>query len=118
MINGSRLKKLRKEKGLTQGELGKMLGVGKSAVCCYEKEMRSPSSETIMDLVNIFAVSADYILGTDELAVVTVGKTKKYIPITNEEIKFINELKKDKMIYEILFENPQRGADLIKKKIG
>ena len=40
MINGSRLKKLRKEKGLTQGQLGEMLGVGKSAICCYEKELR------------------------------------------------------------------------------
>ena len=118
MINGQRLKKLRKEKGLTQTDLGKMLGVGKSAVCCYEKELRSPSSETIMDLVNIFAVSADYILGTDALAVVTIGKTKKCIPMTNEEIKFINELKKDKMVYEILFDDPKRGADLIKKEIG
>lgn len=118
MINGSRLRKLRKEKGLTQTELGEMLGVGKSAICCYEKELRSPSSETIMDLVNVFAVSADYILGTDELAVVTVGKDKKYVPITKEEMKFIEELKKDKMVYDILFEDPKRGVDLIKKKIG
>ena len=118
MINGSRLKKLRKEKGLTQTELGEMLGVGKSAVCCYEKETRSPSSETIIDLVNIFAVSSDYILGTDEIIVTTIGKDKKYIPMTKEEIKFVDELKKDKMIYDILFEDPKRGVDLIKKKIG
>ncbi|MBE6161088.1 MAG: helix-turn-helix transcriptional regulator [Firmicutes bacterium] len=118
MINGSRLKKLRKEKGLTQSELGEMLGVGKSAICCYEKELRSPSSETIMDLVNVFAVSADYILGTDELGVVTIGKDKKHVSMTKEEIKFIEELKKDKMVYDILFEDPKRGAELIKKKIG
>lgn len=118
MINGSRLKKLRIEKGLTQTELGNMLGVGKSAVCCYEKELRSPSSETIMDLVNIFAVTSDYILGTDELGVVTIGKEKKHVSITNEEMKFIEELKKDKMIYNILFEDPKRGVELIKKKIG
>ena len=118
MINGARLKKLRKDKGLTQTELGNMLGVGKSAVCCYEKETRGPSSETIIDLVNIFAVSSDYILGTDDIAVVTVGKDKKYVPMTEEEVKFISELKKDKMVYDILFENPKRGADLIKKKIG
>lgn len=118
MINGSRLKKLRKNKGLTQTELGEMLGVGKSAVCCYEKEVRSPSSETIMDLVNIFAVSADYILGTDEIVEITVGKDKKHKLMTNEEIKFIEELKKDKMVYDILFENPKRGVELIKKKIG
>ena len=39
-------------------------------------------------------------------------------PMTNEEIKFIEELKKDKMVYDILFSDPKRGADLIKKKIG
>ena len=68
MINGSRLKKLRKEKGLTQGQLGEMLGVGKSAICCYEKELRNPSLESIMDMVNIFAVSTDYLFGIDEIA--------------------------------------------------
>ena len=35
-----------------------------------------------------------------------------------ERYKFIEELKKDKMVYDILFEDPKRGADLIKKKIG
>lgn len=118
MINGERLRKLRKDKGLTQNELGQMLGLGKSAICCYEKELRSPSLETIMDLVNIFAVSADYLLGIDKLIEINIGKDKTYVPITEEEIKFIEELKKDKMVYDILFEDPKRGANLIKKKIG
>ena len=89
MINGSRLKKLRKEKGLTQGQLGEMLGVGKSAICCYEKELRNPSLESIMDMVNIFAVSTDYLFGIDEIAEVTFEDKKKYIPMTNEEVRFI-----------------------------
>ena len=118
MINGERLKKLRKDKVLTQAELGQMLGLGKSAICCYEKGLRSPSLETIMDLVNIFAVSADYLLGIDKLIEINIGESKTYVPITKEEIKFIEELKKDKMVYDILFEDPKRGADLIKKKIG
>lgn len=118
MINGARLRKLRKEKGLTQEELGNMLGLGKSAICCYEKELRSPSLETIMDLVNIFAVSSDYLLGIDKLIEVNIGENKNYVPITNEEIKFIEGLKKDKMVYDILFQDPKRGADLVKKKIG
>ena len=118
MINGSRLKKLRKEKGLTQGQLGEMLGVGKSAICCYEKELRNPSLESIMDMVNIFAVSTDYLFGIDEIAEVTFEDKKKSIPMTNEEVRFIEELKKDKLVYNILFEDPKRGVDLIKKKIG
>ena len=38
--------------------------------------------------------------------------------MTNEEVTFINELRKDKLVYEILFEDPKRGSELIKKKIG
>lgn len=118
MINGTRLKKLRKKKGLTQEQLGEMLGVGKSAICCYEKEMRNPSLESIMDMVNIFAVSADYLFGIDEIAEVSFEEKKSYVPMTAEEVKFIEELKKDKLVYNILFEDPKRGVELIKKKIG
>ena len=35
-----------------------------------------------------------------------------------EEVIFINELRKDKLVYEILFEDPKRGSDLVKKRIG
>ena len=118
MINGMRLAKLRKEKGLSQQELGKMVGVSKSAICCYEKEMRCPPIETILDFMHIFAVSADYLLGADKFVEVNIKDEKLYKPITQEEIKFIEELKKDKFIYNILFEDPKRGADLIKKKLG
>ena len=118
MINGSRLKKLRKEKGLTQGQLGEMLGVGKSAICCYEKELRNPSLESIMDMVNIFAVSTVYLFGIDEIAEVTFEDKKKYVPMTNEEVRFIEELKKDKLVYNILFDDPKSGVDFIKMKFG
>ena len=118
MINGIRLAKLRKEKGLSQQELGNMVGVSKSAICCYEKEMRCPPIEIILEFMHIFAVSADYLLGADKLVEVNVGNKKVYKPITQEEITFIEELKKDKFVYNILFENPKRGADLIKKKLG
>ena len=118
MINGIRLTKLRKEKGITQQELGDMVGVSKSAICCYEKELRCPPIEIILAFMHIFAVSADYLLGADKFAEMEFGKSKVYKAITQEEIKFIEELKKDKMIYNILFEDPKRGADLVKRKIG
>ncbi len=35
-MTGERIKKLRKEKGLTQEQLGKLLGVKKSAIAKYE----------------------------------------------------------------------------------
>lgn len=117
-MNGSRLRELRRKKGLSQEELGSMLGVGKSAICCYEKGTRNPSLESVIELMQIFAVSADYLLGTDELIRVMENETENYRVMTKEEVKFIEELKKDKMIYDILLEDPKRGSDLVKKKIG
>ena len=118
MLKGNRLRAARIKKGLTQSELGTLVGVGKSAICCYEKETRNPVLDTIIELMHILGVSADYLLGTDNLIKVETDILPEYRTMTNEEIIFINELRKDKLVYEILFEDPKRGSELIKKKIG
>jgi len=41
-----------------------------------------------------------------------------YAQMTREEITFIEELKKNKLVYDILLHDPKRGADLVKKEIG
>lgn len=116
MVVGNRLREARKNKGLTQEELGNLIGVGKSAICCYEKEARNPTLESIVELIEVLGVSADYLLGTDEI--VKVKEEPKFKTMTKEEVIFINELRKDKIVYEILFLDPKRGSDLVKKKIG
>ena len=119
MLNGSRLREVRKAIGLTQGELGDLIGVGKSAICCYEKETRNPTLEAVLEMIHVFGVSADYLLGADFL-VQTIDKdgNEIYVAMTKEEIVFIEELKKNKMVYDILLHEPKRGADLVKKEIG
>lgn len=119
MLNGSRLREVRKAKGLTQEKLGDLIGVGKSAICCYEKETRNPTLEAIIEMIHVFGVSADYLLGADYL-IKTVDKdnNESYVAMTREEIIFIEELKKNKMVYDILLQDPKRGADLVKKEIG
>ncbi len=117
MILGNRLKNARVSLNLTQTELGELVGVGKSAICCYEKETRNPSLETIIELMHVLGVTSDYLLGTDKLIKTISEEHPKYRTLTNEEIMFINELRKDKMVYEILFQDPKRGSNLIKKKL-
>jgi len=119
MLNGSRLREARKERGLTQTELGELIGVGKSAICCYEKETRNPTLEALIEMIHVFGVSADYLLGADFL-VQTIDKdgNEIYVAMTKEEIVFIEELKKNKMVYDILLHDPKRGADWVKKEIG
>ena len=120
IFKGDRLKYLRKNKKLTQTELGDMLGLDKSTICCYEKGTRQPSLENIIDFMQIFAVTADYLLGSDHL-IKTIENPNSDFEVrtmTEEEIIFIEELRKDKMIYDILLENPKRGADLIKHRLN
>ncbi len=118
MLKGNRLVKARKRKGLTQSELGTLVGVGKSAICCYEKETRNPTLETIIEFMHILGVSADYLLGTDNIIQIEANEKQEYRTMTKEEVMFIDELRKDKLVYEILFEDPKRGSDLVKKRIG
>ncbi|WP_455683610.1 LexA family protein [Thomasclavelia sp.] len=66
-MTGERIKKLRKEKGLTQEQLGKLLGVKKSAIAKYENNrVENLKKETIQKLSDIFDVPASYFLGIEE----------------------------------------------------
>ena len=117
MIKGDRLKELRTAKGLTQSQLGELLGVKKAVVCLYEKELRNPSIESIIDMVQIFNVSADYLLGT-ECLIKQVDDGNKTYAFTKEEVEFIQELKKYKDIYDVLIPDYKRGMEVLKNRIG
>lgn len=117
MFIGERLKKVRIEKGLSQEELGEELGVSKSAVSLYENNKRTPKLETIMDLIFIFGQNADYFLGSDVVVEIKDLKTPKFRTLTQEEMDFINELRKETVIYDVLFQNPKRGIEYIKSLI-
>lgn len=57
------LKLLRKEKGLSQLELGSILGVGKSLISMYENGQRKPSYEMLEAIADYFNVDMDYLAG-------------------------------------------------------
>ena len=118
MIKGDRLKELRNNKGLTQEQLGEMLGVKKAVVCLYEKERRNPSIESIIDMVQIFGVTADYLLGTECLIKEVTDNDVKTYAFTKEEVAFIQELKKYKDIYDVLIPDHKRGMEVLKSRIG
>ena len=63
---GQRLRKLRVDFKLNQEELGKKIGVGKTTISQYESETRSPDTDTLQRLAEVFDVSTDYLLGRTE----------------------------------------------------
>lgn len=62
---GDRLKKLRKEKGLTQEALAEYLGISYQAVSKWENGLGFPDISLLPALSNFFSTSADYFLGID-----------------------------------------------------
>ena len=54
MFLGYRLRELRKEKNMSQEDLGKILGVTKVSVSGYEKGTRTPSMDILINMLDIF----------------------------------------------------------------
>ena len=62
----NRLKELRKEKGLTQVELAKQIGIGQSGYSDWERGITKIDSESLTKLSALFSVSVGYLLGKDD----------------------------------------------------
>jgi len=60
---GSRIAKLRDDRGWTQEQTSSLLGISRAALSHYEKNRREPDSETLLKFANLFDVSVDYLVG-------------------------------------------------------
>lgn len=81
-----RLKELRKQKKLTQEQLGNLIHVNKMTYNGYENENRQPSIETLCKLADVYNVTLDYLVGRkfsydigylDDTQKIAVNKLKK-----------------------------------------
>ena len=73
----NRIKELRAARGITQEQLGAMLGVKKAAVCKYENEKVGIPYPVIEKLAGIFGVTADHLLCRDEAAPLPKGMRER-----------------------------------------
>ena len=78
----NRLKEIRESKGMTQTQLGEVIGAKKSAVSLWESGKRQIDNNTLKSLADFFGVSVDYILGrdqeeTDQAAITTALLTRE-----------------------------------------
>ena len=67
-----RIKELREKAGYSQAQLAKKLDVTRSSVNAWEMGISIPSTQYIVELARYFGVSADYLLGIDHTATVSV----------------------------------------------
>lgn len=83
---GCRLKSLRTKAGLTQAQLGNLVGVTKSVISYYELQERSPSPDLLIKLSQIFHVSTDELLG------VSKGESVDVTGLKQEDVLLIRNL--------------------------
>ncbi len=88
---GERVKYVRVKNGLTQHELGEILGVSLHTVMRWEKSKSTPSAYEILDLARVLQVSASYLLGVDD-------NRKKNVTESAEDL--------DQVMRDLASENP------------
>ena len=60
---GERLKAARERKGLTQAQVMKATGITDKSISRYETGASAPDPDTILELIRLYDVSSDYIMG-------------------------------------------------------
>ena len=72
-----RIKALREGCGWTQSELAKRLGITRSSVNAWEMGLSVPSTQYIVELVNLFKISSDFLLGIDSRILVDISDLRE-----------------------------------------
>lgn len=81
MSLGKKIRYLRREKDLTQKELGKMLGVAESTISLYESGRNVPDISMCRKIAIIFNISLDELVGIE-----IKENIHPYFGLTEEEI--------------------------------
>ena len=115
MLVGKRIKDMRLEKGMSQQELGDLIGVTKVSICGYENGTRTPSLDTFCVLADIFETTTDYLLGR-EVPVVSDDGNELIGVVSRDDINIINEIKHYPNLYGKLIKDVKRYVSLIVKK--
>lgn len=102
-----RLKKLRKDTGLTQVDVASKLGISQQAYASWERGVKKPTQDNLVKIAQVLNVSVDYLVGnseekTDELDNIELlfrmnskGLTKEEKDIFKKElIEFMEKRKK------------------------
>ena len=74
-----KIQKLRKEQGLTQEQFAEQLFVSRTAVSKWETGRGTPSMESLKQIANLFHITLDQLLSTEEVVVIAEKENKENI---------------------------------------
>lgn len=111
---GKRIKEARESKGLTQNELGELVGVTGSAITNYEKETSHPKEPVMYKLLEVLKVDANYLF--QDVINIPVPQTS----LTPAEIKHIEKYRTldptgQSHVDTVLDWEAARSADILQK---
>lgn len=65
MTFGERLRAARIERGITEAEVARELGLTQGAISKFEHGIREPAAGTLVALAKFFGLSIDYLVGNE-----------------------------------------------------
>lgn len=94
MTFGEKLRKLRTEKGITQAQLGEIVGVSDRVIGYYESDDRFPKDDTILKkMADYFNISLDEMLGRS-----TINEPIKIAASTKNGLDLSSMSEKDRQV--------------------
>lgn len=95
-----RIKQIRKDNKLSQSALGKLIGISRSQISCYEKGLRDITERSLNDICREFNVNKEWLLtGKGEMYIISekdkkIADTlaKKIVKLDKKSIDRINDL--------------------------
>ncbi|WP_199624510.1 helix-turn-helix domain-containing protein [Paenibacillus alkalitolerans] len=76
---GTRIRELRKARGMTMKQLGQRLSLAESTISGYENEIRKPDMDTLLQFADLFEVTVDYLLGRTEQPPAPVSEVRESV---------------------------------------
>ena len=90
-----KIRALRIQKGMTQVELAKLLGISKSVISSYENAVHLPPYDILIKISALFGVTTDYLLGISAQDTISVkGLSEPQIRAVEaiiDEIRKVNQ---------------------------
>ncbi|WP_333595155.1 helix-turn-helix transcriptional regulator [Anaerospora hongkongensis] len=89
---GKRIAKLRNKKGMSQAELGKMMGLAQATIGAWEvgRLKTLPDDETLLKLATLLGTKVETLLGADELVLDRFDPVVAQWLTTEEAVDFVN----------------------------
>ena len=103
MTIGEKIQHYRKKLNISQEELGNQLSVSRQSVSLWEKDVTMPTVDNIKRLAEIFSVTVDQLMSTEEVEKEEAESKEILYTLTEKDVKKVRFSFSARYIYMIIF---------------